>query len=113
MRLDPREPATVLAGIALAVAVRVLEVPAPIRPVVLGIFLLVAPGAALVGNPRAWPPLAWWTAVLSASIAISILVSTALLYAGMWSADRVLAVLAVGSVAGCATHLVLRARQPA
>ena len=107
-----RLPLLVLGGAALAVAVRVLELPAPVRGTVLGAFLLLCPGAALIGDPRSWPRPAWWTAVLASSVALSILVSALLLYAGVWSPDRVLAALAAGSVAGAGFHL-LRAREAA
>jgi len=109
MRVDYAHPAAVLAGVAVAVVVRVLEAPAPMRPLMLGSFLLVCPGAALVGNPRTWSRLAWWTVVLAASVALSTLVSTALLYVDLWTADRVFGVLAVGSAIGCLAHLA-RAR---
>ena len=111
MTVDPRDPRTVLGGVTLAVLVRVLELPAPVRPAVLGAFLLVVPGAALVGSARTWSGPAWWTAVLSASIGLATLVSTALLYLGVWTPDRVLGVLVLGSAAGCAAHLVLRRRE--
>jgi hypothetical protein len=112
MRVDPRGPLTVLAGVLFVVGVRLLELPGPLRPWVTGAFLLLCPGAALVG-PVGWSRLTWWTAVLSSSIAISILVSTAMLYAGVWSPDAVLAVLAVGSVAGCAARTASASRRSA
>ena len=110
MTVDPRHPTTVLGAVALAVVVRVLALPAPVRPAVLGAFLLVVPGAALVGSARSWSGPAWWTAVLSASLGVATLVSTALLYAGAWTPDRVLGVLAVGSALGCGLHLARERR---
>lgn len=110
MTLNPAHPALVVSVAALAVVVRLLEVPAPGRGAVIGVFLLVGPGAALVGDPPGWPRLVWWTAVLAASVAMSILVSSALLYAGVWTPDRVLAVLTLGVGAGCGIRVLATRR---
>ncbi len=103
-----RDPATALGVTALAAAVRMTEVGPPVQPLVLAMFLLIGPGAACLGNPASWPSTVWWTAVLATSISISTLVSTTLLYAGVWSPDRVFLVLLVGSVLGAALHLRAR-----
>ncbi len=104
MTPSPRDPATALGVTALAVAARLIEVGPPVQPLMLAVFLLVCPGAALVGNPQGWSSTVWWTAVVSASVSISMLLSTALLYAGLWSPDRVLGGLLLGSAFGSATH---------
>ncbi|MCA1710219.1 MAG: hypothetical protein LC789_00705 [Actinobacteria bacterium] len=105
MRTRPALPALFAALAVVAVLVRLLGAPAPARGAVLGVFLLLGPGAALVGDPPGWPRLAWWTAVLASSLAIALLVSCALLYAGVWTPDRVLAALVAGVVGSCGARV--------
>lgn len=74
---------------------------APVRVAVVLPFLLVCPGMAVVRRLRLAE---WWTELLLAvgvSIALDILLSSAMLYAGLWSPRLLLLGLAgVGLVAG-------------
>ncbi|WP_225753259.1 hypothetical protein [Actinotalea sp. Marseille-Q4924] len=95
---------------AAAVLVRLLEAGPPVQPVVIAAFLLVVPGASLVGGAPGWSWLLWATAVVACSVSLVTLVATGLLYAGWWSPDRVLAVLVVGSLISAASHHLSRRR---
>lgn len=93
---DDRGPSVcVLVGTAIFVLCVLLEAPQPLRAVVVGVFMLLVPGAAVLLWTRGWPVLVVITAVLSASVAIDVLLSTALFYLGWWSPVRVLLCLAV------------------
>lgn len=96
---------SVLAGTAATVLCVLADAPQPLRAVVVGVFMLVAPGAAVLLWTRGWPALVVTTAVLSASVAIDVLLSTALFYLGWWSPARVLALLAVLCTACAAARL--------
>lgn len=99
---DDRMPSLMLLIGTASTAVCVLAgAPQPLRAVVVGVFMLVAPGTAVLLWTRGWPALALTTAVLSASLAVDVLLSTALFYLGWWSPVRTFVCLAV-LCAGCA-----------
>lgn len=100
----------VLVVTALTLLVVALEVGTPVQPVVVGIFLLLVPGAAVILGLSTPSVAAWITAAVSASIALDILVATALLYAGWWTPVRVLVVLSAVCVT-CSTAALLRTRR--
>ena len=104
-------PPALVALTALTVLAVVLDVGPPVQPVVVALFLVTAPGAALLLGVRSWPPLVWATAVVAASLTVDVLLSTALLHLRWWSPTVVLACLSTGCVAGALPH-VLRARRP-
>lgn len=94
----------------LSVAAVVLELGAPLQPLLVAAFLMTGPGAAALLPARSWPVLPWLTAVVSTSLAIDVLVSSALLYLGWWSPAAVMGCL-VALCLGCAgTALLLPAR---
>ena len=85
---------------AAAVLVRLLDAGPLVQPPVMAAFLLVAPGASLLGMAPTWSWLVWSSAVVACSLSTAMLVASALLFAGWWTPDRVLAVLLVVSVLG-------------
>ncbi len=97
-----------LALTAAAVLVFVLDVPAPFRPSVVGAFLLLAPGAALLARTQDWPPLVWVTAVLAASLAVDVLISSALFYLRLWSPGLALVCLTLWCLGCLAPALIPR-----
>ncbi len=103
---EERAPAvSVLLATAAAVLCVLADAPQPLRALVIGIFMLVVPGAAVLLWTRGWPPLVVTTAVLSASMAIDVLLSTALFYLGWWSPTCVLLLLTALCTACAAARL--------
>ena len=98
----------VLGLTAAAVLVRVLHTGPPVQPLVMAAFLVLVPGASLLGGAPGWSRLLWLTAVVACSLSLATLVATALLFAGWWSPDRVLVVLVLTSVLGSAWHHLRR-----
>jgi hypothetical protein len=97
---------------AAALAVLLLDVGPPVQPVVMAAFLLFVPGAAVLGGAPTWSWLLWLTSVMACSLSMAVLTATALLLAGWWTPDRVLAVLVLTSLVSSASyHLRLRAGQ--
>ena len=83
-------PLLVLVLTALAAAAVVLDVGSPVQPLLVGLFLVAAPGMAVLVRARRWPPLVLAMAIVSTSLSIDVLLSTALFYAGWWSPAGVL-----------------------
>ncbi len=92
-----------------AVLVRLLDAGPPVQPVVMAAFLVLVPGASVLGRAPGWSRLLWVTAVVACSLSLATLVATALLFAGWCSPDRVLAVLVLTSLLGAAWHHLRRA----
>ncbi len=88
-----RRAGAALALTAAAGLVVLLDPRPPLRPLVVGAFLLLAPGAALLSRTYAWPPLVWLTAVIATSLSVDVLLSSALFYLRLWSPGVVLACL--------------------
>jgi hypothetical protein len=89
-RLWPASMLTLSFGAAGVTAVSILS---PIRAAVILPFLLICPGLVLV---RRLHFAEWWIELLlgiGASIALDVLLSTAMLYAGLWSPKLLLTVL--------------------
>lgn len=83
----------VLVLTALTASAVALDVGSPLQPLLVGLFLVVAPGTAVLVRARDWPPLVLGTTIIATSLSIDVLLSTALLYAGWWSPPVVLACL--------------------
>jgi hypothetical protein len=98
---DRTVPLLLLAGTAGVVLCVLQGVGQPLRSVVVALFMLLAPGAAVLLWTRGWPVLVLTTAVLSVSVAVDVLLSTALFYLGWWSPLAILALLAA-LCTGCA-----------
>lgn len=99
-----RRPLLVLVLIALTTLAVILDVGSPLQPLLVGLFLVAAPGTAVLVQARGWPPLVLTMAILSTSLSIDVLLSTALFYAGWWSPAAVLSglvgVCLIGTAAG-------------
>jgi hypothetical protein len=93
---------------AAALLVRVLEFGPPVQPVVMAAFLVIVPGASVLGSAPGWSWLLWLTAVVACSLSMVTLIATALLYAGWWTPDRVLAVVVLTALVSSAWHHLRR-----
>ena len=84
----------------------------PFRSIVVIGFLLLGPGLAVVPLLRipAWPRL---TLAIGLSLAVDILVSTGMTYAGIWSPDGILAMLVLISLIGAVAQLIAIPIRPA
>lgn len=105
-----REPVVALSLVGLTVLTTVAvvaEVGSPLQPLLVALFLLLAPGTAVLLGTQSWPVLVQVTAVLSASVAIDVVLVLGLFYAGWWSPTSVLACLVVLCL-GCATASLRR-----
>ncbi len=96
------EAAVLLASAGAVALVTFAGVLPALRPAVVVWFVLVCPGAAIVGLVR--PPDPWLrlSLILALSIALATLISGLLLYAGAWSPDTALVVLIGITVAATA-----------
>ncbi len=83
----------------------------PMRVAITLIFLLFVPGLALAELARVADGLERLAIAIGASIAAEALVAVAFLYAGVFSAGRVFAAVAV-STGACAALAALRVPQP-
>ena len=106
MTWRPELPAVVVLLTWLTVAAVVLDVGAPLQPLLVAVFLVCGPGTAVLLHVRSWPALPWLTAAVSTSLSIDVLVSSALLYLGWWSPAAVLGCLAALCL-GCAGATLL------
>jgi hypothetical protein len=101
--------------VAVAVAATVLVFAAPgssARPYIVLVFALVCPGMAVVRLFRLDEPLLELAIAIALSIGVELLVSTAMVYLGVWSPKTLFAALVVVAIGG-ATVEVARSRQPA
>lgn len=101
--LAVRSTSFVLGGAALLVGA--LDAPVLVRSVVVAAFLLAGPGAAVVGVPQGWSLLACVTAIVSLSLSVALVLSTALIYLTWWSATNVLLLMLLVCVVGTAFEL--------
>jgi hypothetical protein len=108
VRDDGGSPAGSFGLIALAVlalAAQAVDWSVPVRPVIVLAFVAVGPGWAILrpfGLARGW---AGFGLVIAVSLALAMLVSGAMLYAGVWSPFASLVVLATVTVAGAVVSL--------
>lgn len=113
-RLPPAEtdrpsflwPAVLVVSLLLYVAVLLADVGSPIRPLMAAWFLLICPGLAVVPLARLRDPLVEVVAVLSVSLVLDLLVSMSLLYVGVWTWQRAVAVLGYFALLGAAAQVV-------
>jgi hypothetical protein len=89
----------VLALTAAASLAFVLEIGTPIQPLVVGVFLVLAPGAAVLSRMRRWPLVVWTMAAIATSLSIVSLLTAVLFYAHAWSPGAVITSLALGCAA--------------
>jgi hypothetical protein len=105
--MNRRPPALPLIVLALAVAagaVVLLGVGNPFRSLIVLSFLIAGPGLALVPlvHVGGWSQ---FTLGVGLSLALDALVSTVLIYAGVWSPNATLAVLVVMTLVGATVQL--------
>lgn len=105
-------PSTVAALSALAVLVMAIDVRAvPVRLLVIGIFLLVAPGAVIVRSSFGqaaddwdWPVVT--TVVVGVSIAVNMLIAEAMVRLNAWSPSGAVLLLATACTTAAAAWMV-------
>jgi type II secretory pathway component PulF len=81
----------------------------PLRAPISLSFLLICPGLAWVRLLGLQEVVAEWTLAVVLSLALDTIVAETMLYAGAWSPDRSLAVLASLSVAGALAQIIAAA----
>ncbi len=89
----------------LAVALQAVDWTFPVRPVVVLVFVAIAPGWAILrlwGLARSWAGVGL---VIALSLALAMLISGVMLYAGAWSPVASLAILAGLTVAAAVASL--------
>ncbi|MEO3873931.1 hypothetical protein ABGB18_34400 [Nonomuraea sp. B12E4] len=76
-------------------AVALFDIQTPLRPFLISLFLLVVPGAAVVGLLRDRDPLAALSVGAAASLVLNVLLAQAMLLFGAWSPRAGVATVAV------------------
>ena len=99
-------PAAILLSAAGAGVASAAAVPAAIRAPVVLWFLLACPGMAYVRLLRLRDELAEWMLAVALSLALDLLVASAMLYAGSWAPDRILLVIIGLSAVGALLQVV-------
>lgn len=100
-----RWPVLVVVAAAVATVAVVAGIGPPWRPAAVLGFAGVCPGLAVVGPARLDDRVSEAVLAVATSVALIVLVSAALMYAGWWSAWRVLAVLVAVTVTGALVEL--------
>ena len=105
--MSPRMiPAAVVCASSVALAVALAaDAPAAVRSPLALWFLLACPGLALVPLLRLDGPAGRWALVVALSLAVDLLVTLVMLYAGLWSPAGIFAVLAAISILGGVAQL--------
>ncbi|WP_327090115.1 hypothetical protein OIE66_05710 [Nonomuraea sp. NBC_01738] len=80
-----------IAGAVIALA----NIQTPLRPLLISLFLLVVPGAAVVGLLRDRDPLAALSVGAAASLVLNVLLAQGMLFFGVWSPRAGVATVAV------------------
>ena len=94
----------------LAGVLSIASAPVQIRLPIVLTFLLLGPGAAIVGLLKLTDPLHQLTLVLAISISASSVVSIVLLYAGWWSPNEILLIVIAITFAAAGGARILRER---
>lgn len=96
---------------ALAAVAAVLgDVGAPLQPLLVFWFVLVCPGMAVVGLIRPPSPLFALTLSIAVSCALAVVVAQAMLFAQVWSPMAGLILLALVTLGGAGTELLVDRR---
>jgi hypothetical protein len=90
-----------------AIAADWLAIPEPVRWVVVGWFLIVCPGMAVVRLLRLQEPAAEWMLAFAVSISLDMIVSEVMVYAGLWAPSAGLLIIAAITVLAVAIPLLL------
>ncbi len=105
---------TSLVALALAAACLVVaDVDSAVRTLIVLAFLFVVPGLALVRPLRLGDGAFELVLAFALSVALSIIVSVSMLYAGAWSPRAALVVLEVITVFGAVLDVATARREPA
>jgi hypothetical protein len=106
-----RRTAVILLAVAAANALAVLiGVGGPWRLVLTVLFALTVPGWAIAAYVRPWQQSYVWTVAVAVSLALSILLSQAMLSLGYWHPERALLVFALVCMVPLAHHVVRAAQ---
>jgi uncharacterized membrane protein len=106
-----RRTAVILLAVAAANALAVLTgVGGPWRLVLTVLFALTVPGWAIAAYVRPWQQSYVWTVAVAVSLALSILLSQAMLSLGYWHPERALLVFALVCMVPLAHHVVRAAQ---
>ncbi|GAA3438083.1 hypothetical protein [Kutzneria kofuensis] len=102
-----RRTACVLMAVAACTALSVLiGVPGQWRLALTVLFALTVPGWAIAAYVRPWRQSYVWTVAVAVSLALSILLSQAMLSLGYWHPERALLVFALASMIPLGHHIV-------
>jgi hypothetical protein len=109
-----RRTATVVLALACAAGaiLTLADVETPARPILTALFLLVVPGAAVVGLLRDRDPLATLTVAAAASLAVNVLLAEAMLLFGAWSPRAGVVTIGVVGLFLFVIRLLYRGRTP-
>lgn len=99
-------PAVIIIMGSIASACVLLDVQSPLRAIVVLSFLLVCPGMAYIQLLKLHEIYAEWTLAIALSIALNILVSTVILYIGLWSIERIFLIMVAIALIGVILILV-------
>lgn len=106
-----RTTASVLIAVAAATALSVLlGATGPWRLALTVLFALTAPGWAVAAYVRPWRQSFVWTVAVAVSLALSILLSQAMLSLGYWHPERALLAFTLASMIPLGHHVVRGAR---
>ena len=106
-----RVTASILLAVAGCTALSVLVgATGPWRLVLTVLFALVVPGWAVAAYVRPWRQSFVWTVAVAVSLALSILLSQAMLTIGYWHPERALLVFALLSMVPLGHHVIRGAR---
>ena len=106
-----RRTASVLLVVAACTALSVLTgVTGTWRLVLTVLFALVVPGWAVAAYVRPWRQSFVWTVAVAVSLALSILISQAMLSLSYWRPEQALLVFALASMVPLGHHVVRGAR---
>jgi hypothetical protein len=112
MTRDRLMPAVAIGLTVAAGAATFASAPAPVRPAVVLLFLLIGPGVALVGLLRLEDPLEELLLIVGASLTLDLLVAEALVLSRGWSAHACMLLLMAIAIGGAAAQILSTRREP-
>jgi uncharacterized membrane protein len=111
IRRADRWAALVVVLAAAAMALTLADVHSPARAAIVLAFVLVAPGLAIVRPIGMRDPMVELMLAVAVSVALDTLAASAILYAGAWSPNLILAVVAAITLAATAVGLLVERRR--
>jgi hypothetical protein len=97
-RLSRSWDSIIVVSALAAITVNWLAIAQPVRLMVVGWFLLVCPGMAVVRVLRLHAPAAEWMLALAISLSVDMVVGEAMVYAGRWAPSAGLLIIATVAV---------------